>query len=359
MGATKLSLGLFAASAGKSLLNISNRFHISKGTQMNSGARYHWLLMLFVMLTANVAVAAPRKATPFTAPDDTVYRTANIKSEGTRLTAELFAPKKRASEKLPTIILSHGWGGQASLLRADAVEFAKAGYLAITFDYRGWGASDGRLIPTGEVPESDGKQSVQVEARELREVVDPLDQTTDLLNVIHWVQGEPLCDTARIGLWGTSYSGGHVVYAAAVDHRVKAIVSQVPSLDSRWVIAGDSEVTHTLTDATRRTHGELGYPMPGVKEVGNLKGAPIREKMLRYAPVDMADQAPECAMLFIIAGKEELFDNRDHAIKAHERARGPKKIITVPNITHYGVYLQAHKTCQDAAIRWFDEHLKK
>ena len=63
-------------------------------------------------------------------------------------------------------------------------------------------------------------------------------------------------------------------------------------------------------------------------------------------------------MLFIIAENEELFDNRDHAIKAHERAKGPKKIITVPGITHYGVYLQAHKSCQDAAIRWFDEQLK-
>jgi len=317
-----------------------------------------FLIVLFVAAAPALA-ASPRKVTPFTPPDDVNYRTANIQSEGTRLSAELFWPKKPKSEKLPTIILSHGWGGQASLLRADAVAFAQAGYLAVTFDYRGWGASDGRLIPTGEVPESDGNQPVQVAARELREVVDPLDQTTDLLNVIHWVHGEPLCDTSRIGLWGTSYSGGHVVYAAAVDHRVKAIVSQVPALDSRWVTATAGEQKKTFTDATRRAQGELGYPLPGVKEVGNLKGAPIREKMIRYAPVDMADQAPGCAMLFIIAEKEELFDNRDHAIKAHDRAKGPKKIITVPGITHYGVYLQAHKTCLDAAIRWFDEELKK
>ncbi|HEY2837846.1 MAG TPA: alpha/beta fold hydrolase [Pirellulales bacterium] len=319
----------------------------------------HFCLIVLLAAATLALGAGPRKPTPYKPPDEIEYRTANIQSEGTRLSAEIFAPKTRKTNKLPTIILSHGWGGQASLLRADAEAFAKAGYLAVTFDYRGWGASDGRLIPTGDVPESDGKQPVQVTARELREVVDPLDQTTDLLNVIHWVHGESLCDTSRIGLWGTSYSGGHVVYAAAVDHRVKAIVSQVPALDSRWVTASEAEQKKTLEDATRRARGELGYPPPGVKEVGNLKGAPIREKMLRYAPVDMADQAPGCAMLFIIAEKEELFDNRDHAIKAHERAKGPKKLITVPGITHYGVYLQAHKTCQDAAIRWFDEELKK
>lgn len=322
-------------------------------------SHFKWCWIVLLVLTSQAYAAGPRKTTPFTPPDGVEYRTANIQSEGTRLSAELFWPKEHKSDKLPTIILSHGWGGQASLLRADAVAFAQAGYLAVTFDYRGWGSSDGRLIPAGDVPESDGKQPVQVNARELREVVDPLDQTTDLLNVIHWVHGEPLCDTSRIGLWGTSYSGGHVVYAAAVDHRVKAIVSQVPALDSRWVTATDAEQKKTFTDATRRAQGELGYPLPGVKEVGNLKGAPIREKMIRYAPVDMADQAPGCAMLFIIAEKEELFDNRDHAIKAHDRAKGPKKIITVPGITHYGVYLQAHKTCLDHAIRWFDEQLKK
>src|SRR5258708_2830244 len=71
------------------------------------------------------------------------------------------------------------------------------------------------------------------EVKEVREVVDPLDQTTDLMNAIHWVVGEPQCDTARIGLWGSSYSGGHVAYAAARDPRVKAIVCQVAAFDSR------------------------------------------------------------------------------------------------------------------------------
>ncbi len=68
-------------------------------------------------------------------------------------------------------------------------------------------------------------------------MVDPIDQTTDLLNAIHWVAGDPQCDAAHIGLWGSSYSGGHVVYAAARDQRVKATVSQVPALDSRWVVS--------------------------------------------------------------------------------------------------------------------------
>ena len=53
-------------------------------------------------------------------------------------------------------------------------------------------------------------------------------------------------------------------------------------------------------------------PPPGVREVGNLQCAPIREKLLRYAPVDDVAAAKGCAMLFIAAEHEELFSNQEH-----------------------------------------------
>ena len=77
-----------------------------------------------------------------------------------------------------------------------------------------------------------------------------------------------------------------------------------------------------------------------------------------YAPVEDADKAPGCAMLFILAGKEELFDNKDHGVKAHARAKGPKKLVTIPKITHYGVYKEARAEAQKLAIEWYDAHLK-
>jgi len=319
---------------------------------------------VFLLMTARLAytaeLAGARSPSSFTPPTDIAYRTADILSEGSRLSAELFSSASDRGKKLPTIIMSHGWGGQASLLRPDAIAFARAGYLVVTFDYRGWGASDGRIIATKPLPTGDGRSSMTVEVRELREMVDPHDQLCDLMSVIHWIQAEPECDTTRIGLWGTSYSGGHVVYGAAKDHRIRAVVSQVPALDSRLVIGTEEERKRTFEDATKRARGEIGYPPPGIREVGNLKGGPIREKMMRYAPVELAGDADEkCAMLFIIAEKEELFDNKDHAIKAYDLVVGPKKLVTIPGITHYGVYLQARKRCQDEAIAWFDEHLKK
>ena len=109
----------------------------------------------------------------------------------------------------------------------------------------------------------------------------------------------------------------------------------------------------------KRARGEIGYPPPGAKVIGNLRGAPIMEKMINYAPVEDAGDAPQCAMLFVIAEKEELFDNKDHALKAYARATGPKKLVTIQGITHYGVYFQAREQATRMEIEWFDEHLKK
>jgi dienelactone hydrolase len=319
----------------------------------------HGYLGCALVLLAGVSPARGQpKSTPFAPPKDIDYRKATIISEGTRMAAELFALKGSDNKALPTIIMCHGWGGVAEALRPDAVAFARAGYFVVTFDYRGWGASDGRVVLTKTPERGKPGEPFVAEVKEIREVVDPLDQTTDLLNVIHWVHGEKQCDSKRIGLWGTSYSGGHVVFAAAHDPRIKATVSQVPALDSRFVLLGPGR-KQTFDEATKRARGEIGYPEAGAVTVGKLRGAPIRERLMLYAPVDDVDKAPNCAMLFVVAEKEELFDNKDHAVKAHERAKGPKKLVTIPNITHYGVYKEARELAQNLAIEWFDTHLKR
>jgi glyoxylase-like metal-dependent hydrolase (beta-lactamase superfamily II)/dienelactone hydrolase len=301
---------------------------------------------------------AQQPGTDFKPPTDLEWRRKDVFSEGTRLTAELFSLRTQAGKRLPTIILCHGWGGVAANLRPDAVAFAQAGYFVVTFDYRGWGSSDGRVLLTKPAPRDRSGSRFTAEVEEVREIVDPLEQTADLLNVLHWVQGEPQCDPERIGLWGSSYSGGHVVYAAARDARVKATVSQVPALDSRWVVHTPAERDQTYKEATQRARGEIGYPPPGARVLKNLRGAPLRERLMNYAPVEDADKAPGCAMLFILAEKEELFDNKDHGVKAYDRARGPKKLVVIPNITHYGVYTVARQQAQKLAIEWYEQYLK-
>ncbi len=274
------------------------------------------------------------------------------------MAAEVYSLKSLDGKRLPTIILCHGWGGVARDLRPEGVAFARAGYLVVAIDYRGWGESDARLVLTGPAPAEKPNRRFTAEVQEVREVVDPIDQTTDLLNAIHWVVADPQCDAAHIGLWGSSYSGGHVIYAAARDPRVKATVSQVPALDSRWVVSNPVLSAQTYREATRRARGETGYPEPGARVIQGLRGAPISERMINFAPVDDVEKAPNCAMLFILAEKEEYFNNKDHGKKAFDRAKGPKKLVTIPGITHYGIYGQARPQAQKLAIEWYNEHLK-
>jgi len=311
------------------------------------------------------ALAGQQPAAAFKPPDTIDFRTAKIMSEGVRLHAEIFSLKSLAGKQLPTIIQAHGWGGTAAGFRRDSIDFANAGYLVINFDYRGWGESDSRVILTGPAPAKKDGLKFTAEVMEVREVVDPLEMVTDWFNAIHWTMGEPMVDKNRIGLRGSSYSGGHVVYVAARDPRVRAIVSQVGSLDSRpkaVALAGaaDDQVKLAYDEATKRARGEIGYLAPRARVIGNLQGAPIRDKLLLYAPVEDAAKLKNCAALFIVAEKEELFDNNDHAKAAYDRMTGAKKYVVIPGIAHYGVYtMPVREQASKLAVEWFDQYLKK
>jgi dienelactone hydrolase len=310
------------------------------------------------ILTIGGVCGQPRPTPPYVVPDDVATRKADIMSEGVRMSAEVFCSKTLSGKKLPTIIMSHGWGGTVAGLRRDASEFAQAGYLVVAFDYRGWGASDSRVVLVDRGPMEAGSHRFKAEVQEVREVVDPLDMSADILNAIHWVVGDPQCDIHRIGLWGSSFSGGLVVYAAEHDPRVKALHSQVPALDGRWVVSTPENRALTYQDSTRRARGEIGYPAPREKVIGNLVGAPIRSRFVGYYPVEEVDKASQCAMQFLIAEKEELFDNKDHGIAAYQRAKGPKNLVSVPGITHYGIYYEAREQAHHLAQEWFDKNLK-
>jgi hypothetical protein len=62
--------------------------------------------------------------------------------------------------------------------------------------------------------------------------------------------------------------------------------------------------------------------------------------------------------MFIIAEKEDLFDNKENAILSHERATGIRKLVTIKGIKHYGIYNEARCQAQKEAIVWYDKRLK-
>lgn len=126
-------------------------------------------------------------------------------SKGIRCDGDLYLPE--GVMKPPVVIMAHGLTAvKAFRLPAFAERFVERGMAAFLFDYRTFGQSDG----------------------EPRHLVNPFHHVQDWLAAIEHVRRLPDVDGSRIALWGTSFSGGHVIMAAAKDSRVAAVVSQVP-----------------------------------------------------------------------------------------------------------------------------------
>jgi pimeloyl-ACP methyl ester carboxylesterase len=124
----------------------------------------------------------------------------------------VFTWPDHAAERPPLVIMAHGFGGTCDRsLPAYAAHFERAGIATLRFDYRHFGASDGTP----------------------RQLLVPRREVADYHAALAFARAELPVDTARIALWGTSFSGGTVLVVAAEDGAVAATVSQCPMLDGR------------------------------------------------------------------------------------------------------------------------------
>jgi dienelactone hydrolase len=113
-------------------------------------------------------------------------------------------------EPFPCIVLAHGWSGvREQRLDAFAERFCAEGMAALVFDYRHFGASGGQP----------------------RQLLDIKRQLADWTAAVACARARPEVDGARVALWGSSFSGGHVMQTAAGDPHVAAVIAQVPFAD--------------------------------------------------------------------------------------------------------------------------------
>ena len=298
-----------------------------------------------------------------------LQRPVTLWSDGTRLAGDLFYPKGlQEGAELPAIVMCHGWGGvKAHLNRMCAPQFAAEGYVVLTFDYRGWGESDCRLVVTGQMPEPDDRGMVTVKARAVRELVDPFDQQEDIDAAISYLLGEAMVDGDRIGLWGSSFGGGHVVWRAAHDKRVKCIVSQVGAMDQRsgleMYLAGMGLGLDVVErDRIQRARGELA-PVPTTKDtpvVEGLIGIPYNARFVRFVPADHVDKI-NIPVLLIDAEREHYFDIAENSGRVYRNLKGrvPVSYHVLKDIEHYDVYRgETMQKVMALEIDWFNSHLR-
>ena len=133
-----------------------------------------------------------------------------FRSGGVECVAYLYVPAASGDGLVPCLVMAHGGGGTMANLFPVAERFAAAGIAALVFDYRYFGESGGRP----------------------RQLMDTVRQREDWRVAIRLARSCQGIDPDRIALWGTSFSGGHVIAVAADDPRITAVVSQVPLIDA-------------------------------------------------------------------------------------------------------------------------------
>ncbi|MDY0350433.1 MAG: alpha/beta hydrolase [Desulfobulbaceae bacterium] len=125
--------------------------------------------------------------------------------------AWLYRPPVGIRGPRPCIVMAHGLGGTRDAgLEPYAEKFSRAGYLVLLFDYRHFGASGG----------------------EPRQLFSIRRQLQDWEKAIWFARGLGDVDPRRIALWGTSFSGGHVIVAAVKSGRIAAVSAQCPMMDA-------------------------------------------------------------------------------------------------------------------------------
>jgi len=320
-------------------------------------------LARFLALILLLALAGLAQAQGFTRKDVT------IRSEGLDLAAWYYTPKGlKPDEKRPAIVMAHGFSApKEALLQNFADRFAQAGFVVVVFDYRFLGASGGE--PRGQIF--------------------PTQQIEDYRNAITWTQLQKEVDPARIGIWGTSYSGAHVLHLGAFDRRVKAVVSQVMLVDgpanaarlNRADVLPNVGAFLAGDRAQRYTEGKVNY-LPVVGPEGSPSALPTpesyefftkvvqpnaprwenrvtlesMEKFLEYTPGANIQRISPTPLLMVVASDDRLTPT-DLAVEAYERAREPKKLVLFRG-GHFDAYTEPGlNTTAGEATSWFRQWL--
>lgn len=301
------------------------------------------------------------------APQDVEFH-----SEGVTVRGHLYLPEQ-GSAPYPVVVMAGGWCYVKELVQADyAKAFAAAGLAALVFDYRNFGDSDG----------------------EPRQHLDPWMQIEDYKSAISYVETRSELDADRIGIWGISYSGGHVLIVGATDPRVKCIVANIPVIDgfkTMRLVHGSirfRELAATMLDDRRKRSvtGEHGYipmssgdptgpivtwPFPEVTSAFNhLKEteAPNHEHRNTVASVELlcnyncmpyAERIVDTPTLMTVAEQDDITIWDDEVRTFNNIATPTKRLFVFKETSHMTLY--SNKSRLEIAAeqnrKWLVEHL--
>ena len=171
-------------------------------------------------------------------------------SHGTEVAAWLYRPEH--GDQVGCVVMAHGFSGtRDASLEPFAERFAAEGFAVLLFDYRFFGDSGGEPRQLLRIPR----------------------QLEDWQAAIRFARGHEAVDARQIALWGTSFSGGHVVASAAADGDIQAVIAQVPFMDGLATLRAIGPrqalkaTAHGLRDGIRALTGRPPHMVPAVAPV--------------------------------------------------------------------------------------------
>ncbi len=289
--------------------------------------------------------------------------------DGEALAGWWFEPEAPLSTPCPCIVMAHGLGGTRDAgLVPYARAFSEAGFTVLLFDYRHFGASEG----------------------EPRQLVSVRHQLADWQGAIDFARQQPGIDARGIALWGSSFSGGHVIVAAARDGGIAAVSAQGPMMDGLAAVmnvvdyAGLGGVLRlsrlALRDQLRALLGGAPLYAPIVGHPGETAAMATGDAYDGYraiAPPDWRNELAarlalhlplyrpfrharrlSCPVLILVCGRDSVAPP-DAAKKAADRAGGHAELHVYDDMGHFDIYVgEGFKRSSSDQIEFFQRHLR-
>jgi dipeptidyl aminopeptidase/acylaminoacyl peptidase len=236
-----------------------------------------------------------------------------------------------------------------------------AGYIVLTFDYKGWGDSEGS-----------------------RSRLAPYSRVYDVQAALTFLSTLPEVDAERLGIYGTSYGGATVVWVGAIDPRVKCIVSVVGiGHGARWMrsVRRPDEwydlLERSAADRIKRAQTgqsefvERSEILLPDRQSAELAAAARRDNpaavntipleyvdnTLGFNPEWVVDRIAPRPILFITSDNDRLVPPAESE-HLYTLAGEPKKLVVLQGYGHYEVYAEpAFTEVMKATVAWYEAHL--
>lgn len=284
-------------------------------------------------------------------------------SEGVKLVGDVYYPANlQADEKRAGIVLCHGYTGVKDLYLPDnARVLNEAGYVVLTFDYKGWGESEGS-----------------------RSRLAPYSRVADVQAALTLLETLPEVDPQRLGIYGTSYGGATVVWVGAIDPRVQCIVSVVGiGHGARWMrsvrrpdewfdlLERAQQDRHQRVLTGKSTFVERSDILLPDRQSAELAAAARRnnpaaintipleyvDDTMQFHPEWVVDKIAPRPILFITTDNDRLVPPEESSY-LYACAGEPKKIVVLHGYGHYEVYIEpAFREVMEATLEWFQRYL--